>query len=71
MYDKAINVAVRGGYIQDAALGSERYALYLLATGDGASSSNVDLDAKHYMDQAIAYYSEWGALKKVELLDYL
>jgi hypothetical protein len=61
-YQSAVVLAARGGYVNDAALANERYGEYLL---------HVMLDkqaAVFRLEEAIKFYSEWGALKKVELL---
>ena len=61
LYEKAIVTAARGGFLQDAGLANERYALFLL-------SRNAVIDASHHMKEALRYYSECGASHKVEQL---
>ena len=61
-YGKAIAASVRGGFLQDAGIANERYAIYLLSIGwDGD-------DACFYIKEAVRYFSEWGASRKVEHL---
>ena len=54
-YVRAINAAARGGFVQDAALANERYAIFLLY--DMADFSSADF----YLEEAIRLYREWGA----------
>ena len=63
LYIKAIQTSVRGGFLGDAGIANERYALYLLSL----ESYDKD-DAAFYMREAIRYYSEWGASRKCRLL---
>lgn len=54
-FESAILLASRGGYIHDAAIANERYAVFLrnfLSDDDGA---------KFHVDEAIRLYREWGA----------
>ena len=62
VYLKAIIASVRGGFLHDAGLANERYALYL-------DQHNQKTDASHHMKQAIRYYAEWGASRKVKMLN--
>jgi predicted S18 family serine protease len=61
-YQSAVSMAARGGFVHNTALANERYAEYLL---HGMSDSQ---EAVFYFEEAIRFYSEWGALKKVHLL---
>jgi hypothetical protein len=61
-YRSAVSLAVRGGFVHDAALANERYAEYLL------HDMSDRQEAIFYFEEAIKFYSEWGALKKVDLL---
>jgi hypothetical protein len=61
-YQSAVSLAARGGFVHDAALANERYAEYLL------HDMSDRQDAIFYFEEAIKFYSEWGALKKVDLL---
>jgi len=61
LFEKAIADATRGGFLQNAALAGERFADYLLSVGD-------QLQAQRQMKEAIDRYSEWGAMRKVEML---
>ena len=60
-YEKAIAASVRGGFLQDAGIANERYATYLLTVG-------LERDARYYTREAIRYFSEWGAARKVQQL---
>ena len=64
IYTKAIVQAARSGFLQDAGLAHERYAILLLAK----PSLHNQTDARYHVEEAIIFYSEWGALKKVRLL---
>uniref|UniRef100_A0A6U1NR09 Trafficking protein particle complex subunit 11 domain-containing protein n=1 Tax=Cyclophora tenuis TaxID=216820 RepID=A0A6U1NR09_CYCTE len=61
MYDEAIVMALRTGFIQDAALFSERAAKYLLRCGETDSVLVQD-----YLLRAQTLYDEWGAQGKVD-----
>ena len=60
-YGKAIVSSVRGGFLQDSGIANERYATYLL-------SVDLERDARYYMREAIRFFSEWGAVRKVQRL---
>ncbi|KAL3920119.1 MAG: hypothetical protein SGILL_003422 [Bacillariaceae sp.] len=60
-YRQAITASVRGGFLQDAGVANERYALFLL------EHDAID-NTKHYMKEAIRCYEEWGAARKVQQL---
>lgn len=62
LYKKAISNAARIGHIHHAALFHERYAEYRLEIRGDRD------DCKYHMDQAIRYYTEWGAVGKAEQL---
>jgi hypothetical protein len=61
-YQSAVAMAARGGFVHDAALANERYAEFLL---HDMSDKN---DAVFRFEEAIKFYSAWGATKKVDLL---
>ena len=61
-YKQAISAAARGGFLQDAGIANERYATYLM-------SQDMLGDAGFYMKKAVQYYTDWGAARKVELLE--
>ena len=61
-FREAIKGSVRGGFLGDAGISNERYALYL------DSLTNHDDDTSHHMKEAVKYYSEWGASEKVRRL---
>jgi predicted ATPase len=62
LYDEAILTAVRGGFMHDAALASNRAARYYLTFKEDRQAGN------HYLSQALSFYSEWGALAAVRLI---
>lgn len=62
LYCEGVRLSIRAGFIQDAALTSERFAEYLLEVKD------VD-GASYQMGEAVRYYREWGALRKVSMLE--
>mmetsp|Transcript_8011 Transcript_8011/g.11582 ORF Transcript_8011/g.11582 Transcript_8011/m.11582 type:complete len:1061 (-) Transcript_8011:32-3214(-) len=64
-YHQAIIEAAQSEFVPDAALASERFAVSLLECTKGSTG---DEDARSHMEQAIKYYSSWGAKKKVEVL---
>jgi hypothetical protein len=61
-YQSAVVMAARGGFVHDAALANERYGEFLL------NELSDKYMAVFRLEEAIKLYSEWGALKKVELL---
>ena len=61
-YNEAVTLAVRGGFVQDAALAHERHADFLFGLLDYEG-------ALYYMKQATKYYSRWGADQKVQMLN--
>ena len=63
LYRDAISLSLREGYIQDAALSTERLALYQIET---LSDSKGGLKS---FQLAIDYYREWGAMAKVAVLE--
>ena len=63
-YEEAIQFAIRCGCIQDAALANERYGEYLL----GLKVPDHD-GAVYYFKAAATYYKDWGASRKVEMLE--
>ena len=60
-FQLAINTASAAGFLHDLALSHELVSSYLTKRGD---SSQGD----YHMEQAIKYYSEWGANAKVDQL---
>lgn len=56
---KAITMAARFGYIQDAALFNELYADF--RRQGGPRFAITDEEVKHRTSEAIRYYDEWGA----------
>ncbi|MBF2047946.1 MAG: AAA family ATPase [Elainella sp. C42_A2020_010] len=61
-YDQAIQGALANGYIQDAAIASERAAEFYL-------SQNRKSIAQGYMTDAYYGYMQWGAIAKVQQLE--
>jgi hypothetical protein len=61
-YQSAVVLAARGGFVHDAALANERYAEFLL------HDMSDKQEAAFRVEEAIKFYSEWGASKKVDLL---
>eukprot|EP00957_Ditylum_brightwellii_P017018 1283380-Ditylum_brightwellii.AAC.1 len=62
MYNDAIAMSARGGYVHDAALAQERLADYLL---------NIVRDlqeALYHIEGSIQRYTDWGAIGVVEYL---
>jgi len=62
MYKQAISHAVRNDHLHHAALFHERFAEYRLQVHDDRD------DGQYHMDQAIRYYTEWGAIGKAAKL---
>ena len=62
-YETAITVAARSGFVQDAALASERYGEFLV------SELKEPDEGTYRLEQAIRYFSEWGAKAKVEQIE--
>ena len=60
-YDAAISAASRAGFRQDAALGNELAAEYMLSNGD-------ELWPCHYFTASHALYRDWGANAKADQL---
>jgi len=62
-YKQAIVFAARSGHLHDAGLFNERYADFLRhRLGD-------EDEANYRLNEAIKFYSDWGAKAKVELLE--
>eukprot|EP00957_Ditylum_brightwellii_P110778 8449312-Ditylum_brightwellii.AAC.1 len=56
LYNDAISISARGGYVHDAALAQERFAGYLF-------NSVGDLqEAKYHLEGAIQRYTDWVAM---------
>ena len=62
-YQSALAIAIRGGLVHDAALANERYGDFALSVLDDNAIG------KFHVKEAIRLYSEWGAAKKVQLLE--
>ena len=60
-YGEAISAASKAGFRQDAALGNELAAEYMLSHGD-------DFWPSHYFTAAHTFYTDWGALAKADHL---
>lgn len=63
LFHKGIVMAARTGFVVDAALGSERCADFLLSVRQDHEG------ASYRMQEAFRYYKEWGAMKKVKMLE--
>lgn len=61
LYNGAIRISARSGYVHDAALAQERFADFLLSVGD------VN-EARYHIEGAIKRYTVWGALGIVKHL---
>jgi len=62
LYARAVTTAARTGFVQDAALASERFGEFLLYdVGDKER-------AAFRMEEAVRFYSDWGAGKKADML---
>ena len=61
LYTKAIKASARGGFLNDRALASERYGMFLLEIGQPS-------DGMYHINESIRFYGEWGANQKVLLL---
>ncbi|CAJ1940048.1 unnamed protein product [Cylindrotheca closterium] len=66
LYKEAIMMAESAGLIHDAALFYERYADFLRQPH--ATSADKELTAQSLIAEAIVYYDEWGAKRKVAIL---
>jgi len=60
-FQLAINTASANGFLHDLALSHELVSSYLTNRGDRSQGA-------YHMEQAIRYYSEWGATAKVDQL---
>lgn len=60
-YQEAIKLAAKTGHLHHAGLFNERYADLLQIMKDGN-------EAVYRLEEAIRWYTEWGATLKVELL---
>jgi hypothetical protein len=61
-YQLGIVEAARSGFIQNAALASERYAEYLI------TEQKQFIEGKFQLQESMKFYHEWGAHHKVKLL---
>ncbi|KAL3926538.1 MAG: hypothetical protein SGBAC_013436 [Bacillariaceae sp.] len=61
-YEEAIKLAARTGHLHHAALFNERFADHL------KRDLNDEEEASYRLKEAIRWYGEWGAKRKVELL---
>ncbi|CAB9522775.1 Transcriptional regulator [Seminavis robusta] len=70
LFQKARALAARSGFRQDAALICERHAEFLLhVSGKRPQKAAVETsEASRQIEEAIRYYTEWGAMNKVKLL---
>mmetsp|Transcript_9107 Transcript_9107/g.21679 ORF Transcript_9107/g.21679 Transcript_9107/m.21679 type:complete len:321 (+) Transcript_9107:2-964(+) len=62
LYAEAIAIATRMEYLHHAALINERYADFLLNERDDPER------ASYYLDEAIRLYEQWGATRKIKIL---
>mmetsp|Transcript_9106 Transcript_9106/g.21673 ORF Transcript_9106/g.21673 Transcript_9106/m.21673 type:complete len:492 (+) Transcript_9106:1575-3050(+) len=62
LYLEAIELASRMGYLHHAGLFNERYADFLHHERKDAVKS------AHFLNEAIRFYEQWGAVKKVKML---
>jgi hypothetical protein len=60
-YQQGIVDAARSGYIQNAAIASERFAEYLI-------EENQLTEGRFRLQESMKFYKEWGANRKVDLL---
>ena len=63
-YERAVVLAAGGGFMQDAAIASERYGRFLIET-EGPSGGN---EATFRLKEAAKFYSEWGAHARLRVL---
>ncbi|CAB9517825.1 Transcriptional regulator [Seminavis robusta] len=61
-YRKAVATSSRAGFVHDAALACERFAEYLLHDLEDKESAALQ------MREAIRFYAEWGATRKVDMV---
>merc|ERR1712008_333214 len=61
-YKDAIGLAARTGHLHHAALFNERFAEYRLEV------HRDENDNRYHLEQAIKYYTEWGAIGKAKHL---
>jgi len=61
-YHLALTLSARGGYVQDSAIINERYGEFLLHCLDNNE------EASFYLQESVKLYSEWGALRKSNIL---
>lgn len=59
MYHKAIVLAARGGFVQDAAVGNERLGRFFEVRGERG-------EAGHRYEQSIKFFEEWGFTTKTQ-----
>ena len=62
LYNDAITMSARGGYVHDAALAQERFADYFLNIAGDLQ------EARYHIEGAIQRYTKWGAMGVVEHL---
>lgn len=62
-YEKAIILSARSGFLQDAAIASERYSLFL------SRDMQDDREAEFRMQESIKFYRSWGAHAKADMLE--
>lgn len=61
LYQKAIVLSARGGFVQDAAVGNERLAGYF-------QGREERVEAGRRFEQSIRYFEEWGFTRKARRL---
>jgi len=61
LYETAIVDSVRGGFVNHAAIAEEHYADYLWGVGEKD-------EGIYHLENAIQRFSEWGAVRRVEML---
>lgn len=66
LYNSAISLAKKNGYLQDEALANELAAKFYLAQDNDALTSFI---AKGYINNAYYCYSHWGAILKTNELE--
>jgi tetratricopeptide (TPR) repeat protein len=57
-YEYAVKISARGGFVQDAAIASERFGEFML------DEMNDKEEAIYRFNEAIRYYREWGAVTR-------
>lgn len=70
LYEKAIVFCARGGFLMHAGVAAERLGNYCFERdqSDDSAEKGRHSDALFRVEQAIQFYREWGAHRKVRLL---